>query len=222
MTRRVKDPDAALAALHDKRLGLAVQRATLESAANTWARVVAEAPDRRRAVLLGEARGDTPDETVEQVDADRGKAEREIVGCRERAEALRTVEGEIDSQVENLIDAYPDHFVAKAVAASEAAQEALAAAAQAAQAAVLAWQEARAAWGTVRLSRNRRRLELSPEVPISDLGTATNELSKESSRPWPGGSRDAWERFLAHEQASKQAGRASNAEALAAFERIVG
>jgi hypothetical protein len=47
----------------------------------------------------------------------------------------------------------------------------------------------------VRLSRRRRKLDIAPEVPVSDLGGAVHELSQAQTRPWPGGSREAWERF---------------------------
>jgi hypothetical protein len=36
-------------------------------------------------------------------------------------------------------------------------------------------------------------------VPISDFGNAVNELAKSQSRPFPGGSREAWERFRARD-----------------------
>jgi hypothetical protein len=69
----------------------------------------------------------------------------------------------------------------------------------------------------VRLSRRRRQLDLGPEVPISDLGTAVHELSTAHGRAWPGGSREAWERFLSHETAVSNAPRLSNREAIAQF-----
>ena len=118
-----------------------------------------------------------------------------------------------------MIDAHESHFIAKAEAASEAAAEAIKVAAEAAQAAATAWQEARGAWGTVRLSRRRRGLELPPEVPISDFGAAVSEPSKSQSRPYPGGSRAAWERFLAWE-ATPRGPRLSNAEARVRFETV--
>src|SRR2546423_906289 len=65
--------------------------------------------------------------------------------------------------------------------------------------AVSAWMEARGAWGVVRLSRRRRGLELPPEIPINDFGNAVNELAKSVSRPYPGGSKAAWERFVERE-----------------------
>lgn len=209
------DPDRELAELHAKRVALASQRHDASAAQGAAERVLAGADDRRRAVLLAEARGQEHTETVEQVDLDRRKAEVAVADGRERAEVLRVVEKDIEEEVEALIDASPGHYVAKAEAASEAAAVAIATAAQAAQAAASAWMEARSAWSTVRLSRGRRRLELTPEVPISDFGNAVSELSKSHSRPFPGGSREAYERFLAYEAAPKV--RATNAEAAAAF-----
>jgi hypothetical protein len=68
------------------------------------------------------------------------------------------------------------------------------------------------------MSRRRRKLDLGPEVPVSDLGgSAVNELSTSLSRPWPGGRRDAWERFLEHDEASRRAPKVSNREAIAQF-----
>jgi hypothetical protein len=216
MARRAKDPDREMAALHDKRVGLAVKRNDVSAAQGAAERVVAGVADRRRAVLLAEARGQEHDETVEQVDLDRRQAEVAVADGRERADVLRTVERDIEEEVEALIDAHPAHFVAQAVAASEAASEALAAASQATSAAVVAWGETRAAWGVVRMSRHRRKLDPGPEVSISDLGSAVNELSQSRSRAWPGGSREAWERFRAHEAAGKGE-RVSNAQAIAQF-----
>jgi hypothetical protein len=129
---------------------------------------------------------------------------------------LKVVEQDVEQEVDAVIDANPSHYIAKAEAASEAAAEAIASASQAAQAAASSWMEARDAWGTVRRSRGRRGLDLSPEVPISDFGNAVNEFARSHSRPFPGGSREAWERFRAHEAAGKGE-RVSNAEALRAF-----
>jgi hypothetical protein len=100
-------------------------------------------------------------------------------------------------EVEAVIDAHPDHFLAAAVASSQAASEAITAALNATQAAVTAWMGTREAWSRVRLSRRRRGLELGPEVPINDLGACLNELSKAQSQPWPDASRAAYERFRA-------------------------
>jgi hypothetical protein len=197
---RAKSPDAAMAALFQKRVDMASRRHEVSAATGAAERVVAGLAERRRAVLLAEARGQEHAETVEQVDLDRRKAEVAVADGRERADVLRTVERDIEGEVEALIDAHPDHFLAQAVAASEAASEALAAASRATSAAVVAWGEARAAWGVVRMSRGRRKLDRSPEVPISDLGSAVNELSTSRTRAWPGGSREAWERFCEHEE----------------------
>jgi hypothetical protein len=47
--------------------------------------------------------------------------------------------------------------------------------------------------------------------PVSDLGQSVHELSKAQPQPWPGGRREAYERFLEHERASAQAIRAGSA-----------
>lgn len=209
------NPDAELAELHAKRVDVASRRHEISAAQGAAERVVAGAADRRHAVLLAEARGQEHPETVEQVDLDRRKAEVAIADARERADVLRTVEKDIEGEVEGLIDAHPAHFLAQAVAASEAASDALAAASQATSAALVAWGETRTAWGVVRLSRRRRKLDLGPEVPISDLGSAVNELSQSQTRAWPGGSREAWERFLEYDAHAKVP--VSNAEASRQF-----
>jgi hypothetical protein len=67
----------------------------------------------------------------------------------------------------------------------------------------------------VRFSRRRRGLEAPPNVPISDFGNGVGELSKSQSRPFPGGSREAWERFRQHDAGEKA--KVSNREAIAAF-----
>jgi hypothetical protein len=214
---KAPNPDAELAELHAKRMALAVRRDAHATAQGAAERVIEGSADRRSAALVSEARGEEPSETAEQVDRERHAAEIAVRDNRERAEALRRVEGEVQEEVEAVIDAHPAFFVAQAVAASEAASEALAAASQATSAAVTAWMGARGAWSVVRMSRRRRRLELGPEIPIHDLGSAVNELSTQQSRTWPGGSREAWERFLARDAAASNAPRFSNREALAQF-----
>jgi hypothetical protein len=215
MARRAKNPDAELAALHDKRVGLATKRATIEDSERVTLRVIEDAPERRRAVLVAEARAEEPTETLELVNRESRAAEVAVAEGRERAAALKAVEQEIGQEVEAVIDAYPAHFIAAAEAASEAAAEAIATAKAAAQAAATAWRDAQGAWGTVRLSRRRRGLEAPPEVPISDFGNAVGELAKSHSRPFPGGSREAWERFRTRD--GQQVQRLSNREAIATF-----
>jgi hypothetical protein len=207
MARRAKDnPDQQLAELHEKRMALARRRDAHATAQGAAERVIEGSADRRSVALLAEARGEEPSETAEQVDRERHAAEIAVRDNRERSEALRQVERDVGEEVEAVIDAHPEHFVASAEVASEAASEALAAAVQAVSAAAVAWREARAAWGVVRMSRRRRNLDLGPEAPISDLGAAVYELSQSQARTWPGGSRSAWERW-----------RAQDAEAVRAF-----
>jgi len=191
--------DGHVLELREKRLALAVRRDGHATAQGIAERTIEGSADRRSAALVAEARGETPSPTVEQVDSERRAAEVAAVDARERPAALRVVEREVEEEVEAVIDTHPAHFIAAAEAASEAAAEVIATAAQAAQPAATAWQEARGAWSVVRLSRRRRGLELSPEVPISDFGGAVNELSKSSSRVWPGGSREVWQRFCERE-----------------------
>jgi hypothetical protein len=131
MARRKTDPEAELAALHDKRVGLATKRAALEDAERLSLQIIERALERRRAVLITEARGEKPAETIELVNRESRAAEVALAEGRERAAALKAVEQEIGEQEEAVIDANPDHFLALAVAASEAAMEALATASQA-------------------------------------------------------------------------------------------
>lgn len=217
MAPRKKDPTAEMAALHDRRMKLAMRRHEAEAAMNAALRVVEGSAERRRQVLLAEARGEDAGATVEQVDRDRQVAEHAAADQKQRADALRTVEAEIGEARDAVIDAHSEHYLAAAVVASEATTEAITAALDATQAAVSAWMGTREAWSRVRLSRRRRGLDLGPEIPVSDLGQSVGELSKERSRPWPGGGREAYERFLAYERASAQAPRFSNAEAMAHF-----
>jgi len=97
-----------------------------------------------------------------------------------------------------MVDARPNYYLEAAVAASETASEAIAAAADAAQAAAASWLAAHEAWECVRKSRSRRDLELPPHTPTGDLGGAIHELAQSIRLPFPGGSRDAWERFCEH------------------------
>jgi hypothetical protein len=212
---KAKDPDAEMAALHQKRVGIAAKRHELSAAVGAAERVVAGSGDRRGTAVRARVHDEEHAETPEQVDLARRQAEVAVVDGREEADVLRKDEADIEEEVEALIDAHPQHFIARAEAASEAASGAAAAAAEAASAAVVSCGEARAAWGVVRRSRGRRRLDLSPEVPVSDLGAAVSELAKAQGSAWPGGSRERWESFLAHDGAPKV--KVSNAEALARF-----
>jgi hypothetical protein len=69
--------------------------------------------------LTGGDDGFRADLPLERVDLDGRKAEAQIVGARERIAALRTVEQEVEGEVEAVIDANPEHFEAQAQAASE-------------------------------------------------------------------------------------------------------
>jgi hypothetical protein len=205
MAPRVKDPTAEMAALHDRRMELAMRRHEAEAAMTAALQVVEGSAERRRQVLLADARGEDAGATVEQVDRDRQVAEHTAADQKQRADALRTVEAEIGEAREAVIDAHPEHYLAAAIASSEATAEAITAALNATQAAASAWMGTREAWGRVRMSRRRRGLDLGPEVPVADLGSSVSELSQAQPRPWPGGTREAYERFLARERASAQA-----------------
>src|SRR5205807_9998902 len=106
MARAKADPDAQIVALEAKRVDLAKQRHELEDVERVQLRVVEEAPERRRAVLLAQARAESPSESVEQIEADRHRAAAEAAGTRERREALRTVEQEIEQEVEAVEDGH--------------------------------------------------------------------------------------------------------------------
>jgi hypothetical protein len=182
-----------------------------------YRRIVEEAPDRRRAAFVAEARGEQPSETVEQVDLERRQAEVEIAGGRERVAALRVVEQEIAEQVEAVEDAHPEHFIAKAVSRSEAVDAKLASLAQEAAAAVAEWREAQREWSGVRKSCLRRGVRVPGEVLVSDLGAAISELGKAQGGPYPGGRRAAWERYC-EEAAAEKAPRRPVRKALTRFE----
>jgi hypothetical protein len=212
---KAKDPTAEMAALHDRRMKLAMRRHEAEAAMTAALRIVEGSAERRRQVLLAEARGGDAGATVEQVDRDRQVAEHAAADQKQRAEALRTVEAEIGEAQDAVIDAHPEHFLALAVASSEATSQALTVAHDATQAAVSAWVGTRTAWSRVRTSRRRRGLDLGPEIPINDLGTSVLELSQSLTRAWPGGSRENWERFCEREGVVGE--KLSNSAALARF-----
>ena len=218
MAPKTKGPDAELAQVHAKRVELAKQRHEVGRAVDEAQRLIEAAADRRRGVLVAEARGETPAETVDQVDAERRQAEAAAIHGREQSEALQTVEKECQDEVNAIVDANPVHFQRKAEQASEAAVERLRAALAETEAAVAAFRHAGAEHSIVRKSRLRRGLESGPEVGIHDLGGAMLELSKAVDRPWPGGSRQAYERFLDWDARPKVPG--TPAEAQAAFEAI--
>src|SRR2546429_54325 len=132
---KAKNPDAELAALHEKRMELALRRDAHATAQGAAERVIEGSAERRSAALLSEARGEKPSPTAEEVDRERHAAEIAVRDNRERAEALRQVEREVEQEVNAVIDAHPTHFVEQAEAASEDAAEAIATAKSAAQAA---------------------------------------------------------------------------------------
>src|SRR5436190_15581913 len=88
MARRANDPTAELASLHEKRVELAQRRDAHATAEGAAQRTVEGSPDRRRAALVAEARGEKPSETAEAVDRERHAAEVALVDNRERAAAL--------------------------------------------------------------------------------------------------------------------------------------
>jgi len=89
MARRAKDPTAELASLHEKRVELAQRRDAHATAEGAAQRTIEGSPDRRRAALVAEARGEKPSETAEAVDRERHAAEVALVDNRERAAALK-------------------------------------------------------------------------------------------------------------------------------------
>jgi hypothetical protein len=166
------------AELHQKRVGLATKRHAVEEVLRAAQAVIDGADERRRAVLVIEARGDEPSESVEKVDGERRVAEVALADARQRAEALRTVEREIGDEVDAVIDRNPEHFEQKAAEANEEAQRLTRAAADAVQAAEAGYRAAGAASGVVWRSCKRRRVEDGPrEWPANDLGRATSAIS---------------------------------------------
>src|SRR5947209_1559348 len=141
MARLPKDPTDELAALDARRLKLALARHEAEAAMNAALHAVEGSAERRRQVLIAEARGETPGLTVEQIDQERQVAEHVAADQRQRMEAARAVEGEIEAARNAVIDAHGEFFRAAAVASSEATMEAISAARDAAQAAAAAWQD---------------------------------------------------------------------------------
>jgi hypothetical protein len=200
MARRANDPERELAEIHERRIELAQRRNDYSSAQGAAERVIAESADRRRALLISEARGDKPAETVAQVDRDRQAAEIAVRDNRERAEALGEVEREIASEAEAVIDAHPEHFIALALKASEAAEAERTALAEQTSTVVRMAREAQMAWSDVRKSYIRRGLDAPGEVRVSDLGGASSEIARSQGEAYPGGSRDRWESFCERER----------------------
>ena len=186
MARSKTGPEAEMEALHQKRVELATKRHAVDAAASAAEAVINGAQDRRRAVLLAEARGDKPDESVDQVDQDRRTAELTVADCRERAAALRQVESEIGEAADAVVDRNPEHYLAKRGEAVETALGGLSAALDAVAAAVVGCRAARADGEVVRRSCRRRGIDVPAEPPLADLGGAVSEISR---------LRQVWERF---------------------------
>lgn len=186
MARSKTGPEAEQEALHQKRVELATKRHAVDAAASAAEAVINGAQDRRRAVLLAEARGEKLDESVEQVDQDRRQAELAVADCRERSDALRAVEAEIGEARDAVVDRYPEHYLAKRGEAVEDALAGLSAALDAVAAAVVGCRAARADGEVVRRSCRRRGFDVPAEPPLADLGGAVSEISR---------LRETWERF---------------------------
>jgi hypothetical protein len=182
MARRSKTPDgpeSSLAALHERRMELAMRRNEAEAAMNAAVQVVEGSAERRRQVLLAEARGEDAGVTVEQVDRERQVAEHAAADQRQRAEACRTVEAEIGKARDGVVDANPSHFESMAAAAREEAVRLARAADDAVAAAEAGYRQAGAACNVVWMSYKRRKAEGGPaEWPISDLAGARREVAK--------------------------------------------
>ena len=64
-------------------------------------------------------------------------------------------------------------------------------------------------------------MNTTAEVPASDLGDVIHQLEGARSRPYPGGSKNAWEEFKQYEAAQMTAHPFANSrEAIKAFEAI--
>lgn len=206
-------PDAQIAALEAKRVALATQRRELGDVETAQVRVIEEAPERRLAVRVAKARGQSPPETVEQVEAARHGAEAQLVAAREEAAALRTVEQEIGEAIDAVVDAHPEHFRSLAEAKSAATEERRASLAQEAAAVVQMGRDAQRQWGLYRNSCRRRGAPPPREVLISDLGDVSSELAKSQGESYPGGSKQAWERSQAAQAREAAPRLKQNAEA---------
>lgn len=165
-------------ALHRRRIDLATKRHAVEEVVRAAQAVIDGATDRRRAVLIAEARGDKPSETVEEIDRERQTAEIAIADARQRAEALGVVEREVGEEADAVIDSHPEDYEKKASEALAEAERLTRAAADAVQAAEAGYRDAGAASGVVWRSCKRRRVEDGPrEWPANDLGRATSAIN---------------------------------------------
>jgi hypothetical protein len=209
---KAADPDQRIAQLEKRRDGLARKRYELGDVEKTQQLVVAGATERRLAVRLAGARGESPPETVEEVEADRHRAETQLAGAREEGGALRQVEKEIADEIEAVEASDPAFFWAKAVAQAKGTLAKLADVLQTVQAVEPDWRETAKQVTRYRSSCDRRRVPKPSELPISDLGSAINDVSK---------AKGTLERYLrnaaAQEAAERNAGKLSNAEAIARF-----
>jgi DNA repair exonuclease SbcCD ATPase subunit len=193
------DPDREMRELANRKQGHAKRRDELEVRRQVLTRKVEGQEAREKAALKAEEDGEVPAESLAEIRADVAEAAQEVSEIDKRLEAVREKESRVDAEKVESFDRHLGHYTAKAEAASEAAAEAIAAAAGAARAAAASWKAASERWSEVRTSRRRHGRNL-PGVPVSDFGGAVSELSKSYSRPYPGGSLEAWERWRAESE----------------------
>src|SRR2546423_420592 len=221
MARVRKDttPDAQIAALRAKRLDHSRRRHELGNREQVAQRLIDESAGRREAAERAEEDGQKPEQTVAEIDAEVQQAKAEVADAKSRAQRVRELEAEIDQQVDGVIDPNVDFFIEAALASTEAYSALKAETMQGLQALESAGRDAAALWSTIRKSYIRRRLSPPREILVGDFGGPITELSK-SPLPIPGGSVEAWARFLAQAAAEQNAPRLSNREALARFEAV--
>lgn len=220
MARRRQGPEQQIEVLEAERGRLAGERHELATQLQAAKAVLAAAPERHRRALVDKARG--RDDGVEQVQADTGRAQREVAEIEPRIDALHAAEREIGEEIRVIFDADEGiaFFTVKAIKASEEAEAARAVAEAAYSDLRAAWLDAERQWGELRRAAQRRgEEEYAPkEVPRPSFAPPIPTISGLKG-PWPGGRREWCEQKHAEVKHRRRnpLGKVSNREAIAAF-----
>jgi hypothetical protein len=212
MARQKTTPGDELAAKDEQIAELVREGEALSARQGDAESLLRSYEDRRAEALklrkLGEA-VDVPDE------AERARLGRAVADAKEEQNTIRAVRLQrAEERLRIVADglAYFDAEAEAAARAVEAEGEALLAKLEE----FLGRQQAKGvAWRRSYDGRRELGREQIPAVGFHDLGDVPGKVKDAVRSAWPGGSREAWERFLAHEAAPKV--KVSNAEAMAAF-----
>jgi hypothetical protein len=214
MVARVRKPTPGdeLAAVDEQIDELVAEGEALSARQGDAEALIRSYPDRREAALTLKKLGEhvvVPDE------AERARLQRSVAEAVEEQGTIRAVRLLREEEKRKVLAAGLPRFDAEAEAAARAV-EAEGEALLAKLAEFLGRQQAKGvAWRRSYDGRHELGREQIPAVGYHDLGDVPGKVKDAVRSAWPGGSREAWERFREQDAAPKV--RVSNAEAVEQF-----